>query len=49
MKMEHWSDYEKYICMVHGEGNTPLGVGLGYQAFLSFKKVMSLSGSFRSF
>ena len=39
MKMEHWSDYEKYICMVHGEGNTPLGVGLGYQAFLSFKKV----------
>jgi|TARA_Y100000034_G_C6600271_1_gene261107 hypothetical protein len=39
MKMKYWSDYEKYICMVNGEGNTPLGVGLGYQAFLEFKRV----------
>ena len=39
MKMEHWSEYDKYICMVNGEGNTPKGIGLGYQAFLDFKKV----------
>ena len=39
MKMEHWSDYEKYIVMVTGEGKTPIGIGLGYQAFLEFKRV----------
>jgi len=39
MKMNRWSDYEKYIVMVHGEGIQPKGVRLGYQAFLSFKKV----------
>ena len=39
MKMKYWSDYEKYICMVHGEGNTPAGVRMGYQAFLDFKRV----------
>ena len=39
MKMEHWSDYEKYICMINGEGNTPIGIRLGYQAFLDFKRV----------
>ena len=39
MKMNRWSDYEKYIVMVHGGGNTPLGINLGYQAYLDFKKV----------
>ena len=39
MKMSRWSDYEKYIVMIQGEGNTPLGVRLGYQAFLDFKRV----------
>ncbi len=39
MKMKYWSDYEKYIVMVHGAGNTPKGINLGYQAFLEFKKV----------
>ena len=39
MKMNRWSDYEKYIVMVHGAGNTPKGINLGYQAFLEFKKV----------
>jgi hypothetical protein len=37
--MEHWSDYEKYICMINGEGNTPVGIRLGYEAFLDFKRV----------
>ena len=39
MKMKYWSDYEKYIVMVHGAGNVPDGVRLGYQAFLDFKRV----------
>ena len=39
MKMKYWSDYEKYIVMVHGGGNTPDGISLGYQAFLDFKRV----------
>ena len=39
MKMKYWSDYEKYIVMIHGGGNTPSGVRLGYQAFLDFKRV----------
>ena len=39
MKRKYWSDYEKYICMVHGEGNTPDGIRLGYEAFIDFKRV----------
>ena len=39
MKMSRWSDYEKYIVMVTGKGNTPIGVSLGYQSFLDFKRV----------
>ena len=39
MKMKYWSDYEKYIVMIQGGGNTPNGVRLGYQAFLDFKRV----------
>ena len=39
MKMKYWSDYEKYIVMIQGGGNTPDGVRLGYQAFLDFKRV----------
>ena len=39
MKMKYWSDYEKYIVMVHGGGNVPDGVSLGYEAFLDFKRV----------
>ena len=39
MKMKYWSDYEKYIVMIHGAGNTPDGVKLGYEAFLDFKRV----------
>ena len=39
MKMKYWSDYDKYICMVHGEGILPKGVRLGYEAFLEFKRV----------
>ena len=39
MKMKYWSEYEKYIVMIHGPGNTPSGVRLGYEAFLDFKRV----------
>ena len=39
MEMKYWSDYEKYIVMVHGGGNTHDGISLGYQAFLDFKRV----------
>ena len=39
MKMKYWSDYDKYIVMIHGKGNTPKGVLLGYEAFLDFKRV----------
>ena len=39
MKMEHWSDYEKYIVMLTGWNATVRGVQLGYQAFLDFKRV----------
>mgnify|MGYP006966864332 CR=1 FL=1 len=39
MKMKYWSDYEKYIVMINGKGNTPIGVSLGYQSFLNFKRV----------
>ena len=39
MKMKYWSEFDKYVVMVHGEGNTPKGVQLGYEAFLDFKRV----------
>ena len=39
MKMRYWTDYDKYIVMIHGKGNLPTGVRLGYQAFLAFKRV----------
>ena len=39
MKMKYWSEFDKYIVMVHGKGNTPKGVLLGYEAFLDFKRV----------
>ena len=39
MKKQYWTDYDKYIVMIHGKGNLPTGVRLGYQAFLAFKKV----------
>ena len=29
MKMKYWSEFDKYIVMVHGKGNTPKGVLLG--------------------
>ena len=39
MKMEHWSDYEKYVVMLTGWNASVRGVQLGYQAFLDFKRV----------
>ena len=39
MKMDRWSDYEKYIVMLTSWNSTANGVGLGYQAFLEFKRV----------
>ena len=39
MKMEHWSDYEKYIVMLTGWNASVRGIQLGYQAFLDFKRV----------
>ena len=39
MKMEHWSDFEKYIVMLTGYNASVRGVQLGYQAFLDFKRV----------
>jgi len=39
MKMEHWSEYEKYIVMIDGNVGSISGVRLGYQAFLAFKRV----------
>jgi hypothetical protein len=39
MKMNRWSDYEKYIVMIHGKEKQPKGVRLGYQAYLDFKRV----------
>ena len=39
MKMDRWSDYEKYIVMLTSYNSTARGVRLGYQAFLAFKKV----------
>ena len=37
--MSRWSDYEKYIVMIHGKEKQPKGVRLGYQAYLDFKRV----------
>ena len=39
MKMEHWSGHDKYCVMLNGEGPTVVGVRLGYQAYLDFRKV----------
>ena len=39
MKMEHWSDFEKYIVMLTGYNASVRGVQLGYVGFLDFKKV----------
>ena len=39
MKMNRWSDYEKYIVMLNGKGARVEGVRLGYQAYLDFKRV----------
>ena len=39
MKMDRWSDYEKYIVMLTSYNSTAKGVSLGYQAFLDFKRV----------
>ena len=39
MKMSRWSDYEKYIVMLTSWNSTANGVGLGYEAFLEFKRV----------
>jgi hypothetical protein len=41
MKMDRWSENEKYIVMLGGRyhSNPVVGVKHGYQAFLEFKKV----------
>ena len=39
MKMEHWSNYEKYIVMLTSYNSKATGVRLGYEAFLHFKRV----------
>ena len=39
MKMDRWSEYEKYIVMLDGNSGSIRGVRLGYQAFLAFKRV----------
>jgi len=39
MKMNQWSDYEKYIVMLTGYNASVRGVQLGYQAYLDFKRV----------
>ncbi len=39
MKMEHWSEHEKYIVMIDGNSGSIKGARLGYQAFLDFKRV----------
>ena len=39
MKMNQWSDYEKYIVMLTGYNASVRGAQLGYQAFLDFKRV----------
>ena len=39
MKKKYWSEYEKYIVMIDGNSGSIRGARLGYQAFLSFKRV----------
>ena len=41
MKMDRWSENEKYIVMIGGmnHSSSVVGVRHGYQAFLEFKKV----------
>lgn len=41
MKMDRWSENEKYIVMISGmnHSSSVVGVKPGYQAFLEFKKV----------
>jgi hypothetical protein len=39
MKMNRWSEHEKYIVMIDGNAGSIKGVRLGYQAFLDFKRV----------
>ena len=39
MKMEHWSEHEKYIVMIDGNSGSIKGARLGYQAFLDSKRV----------
>mgnify|MGYP007032496064 FL=1 len=41
MKMDRWSENEKYIVMIGGmnHSSSVVGVKPGYQAFLEFKKV----------
>jgi hypothetical protein len=42
VKMDRWSENEKYIVMIGGmnHSSSVVGVKPGYQAFLEFKKVM---------
>jgi hypothetical protein len=39
MKMDRWSDYEKYIVMLTSHNSSATGVRLGYVAYLDFKRV----------
>ena len=39
MKMDRWSDHEKYIVMLTRVDSAAKGVNIGYPAFLDFKKV----------
>jgi len=39
MKMDRWSEYDKYIVMLDGNSGSIGGARLGYQAFLDFKRV----------
>jgi hypothetical protein len=40
MKMNRYSDYEKYIVMIDGTYSSIRGARLGYEAFLDYKKVL---------
>ena len=39
MKMNRWSEYDKYIVMLTGVNSSVKGARLGYQAYLDFKRV----------
>ncbi len=39
MKMDRWSENEKYIVMLTGKNSSVVGARLGYRAFLDFKRV----------